>query len=277
MTNPVDFQVNGLSLASALGLTLTSDTTWRAEVKTRQSPITIPGQHGALNVGLPVYESGQVVANAWALAANQAALETAINQFIALCAAPTVTLTRVSGGLTQSAVVRLVSINHPNFVPGSASRIVIALSIPGVFFRSAVATSPDLAYSGNLTNIEIAILSGSTAPIGDAVLRVTGPRTNPYVTDPSTGTGIYWAGTVPASQYLYLCANPVSARLSTSSSAWTSGGTDVSGAVSFPAAGRLQLWPVVQSATVRKVLLSATGTGGTAASKLAVRAQGSYL
>lgn len=150
-------------------------------------------------------------------------------------------------------------------------------AIPGTFFRAAAWTSADLAFAADLTMAELSGLSGSTAPIGDATIRVTGPATSVTVTDPTTGAGITWSGSLAAGQYLFMRPRPLSARISSLSSEWTSGGTDVSTGLDFPAAGRLQLWPVVQSATVRKVLINATGDGRTTATKLAVQAQGAYL
>ena len=274
----VTWKLNGLDLDEDLGGYLGAVTVWRPAVSVRGTTIVIPGQHGARRPGLPVYEEPQVTIQLVRdEVETQSDLEEKVNQASALLAQPSLTVTRVSGDLETSAVASLVSIAADGFIPGRAGSATALLAVPGVFFRRPVWTSPDLAFAGDVTSVELAGLSGSTAPIPDAVIRITGPRTNPYVTDPSTGTGIFWQGTVAAGQHLFLCPKPLSARLSANAADWLSGGTDVSGAVSFPAAGRLQMWPVVQTATTRKVLVSATGTGGTAASKLAVRAQGSHL
>jgi hypothetical protein len=278
MASDFSWTVNGVPFETAFGnLFLTDATVWRPPVTVRDVSIVIPGQHGALAPGLPVYEEPTVTLTLRSRQASQAALEEAVNQATAILAAPTLTLSRVSGALATSAVAKLKSISQDDFTYARTARITAQYRVPGVFFRTAVWTSSAIVFASALTNVEMAGLSGSTGPVVDAVVRVGGPCTNPYVTDPTTGTGISYTGTVAAGQYLYLSARPLSGRLSSSDSAWASGGTDVSGLVSFPAAGRLQLWPVVQTATTRKVLISASGSGMTAATTLAVRAQGSYL
>lgn len=272
------WSINGLTVADALGLHLLRETTWALNVTARQSPIEIPGEHGSVQVGLPTYESGTVTMSAIAVASSEAAVEAAIAQFKALCGSPSLVLTRTSGGVTATAAARLVSVAPADWAPGAWSvRIVAIFAIPGVFLRGPVWTSSDIAAMWDLSAAELTGLSTSTAPIGDAIMRITGPCTNPYVSDPSTGTGLSCIGTVVAGQYLFMSARPLSARLSSSSADWLSGGTDVSAALTYPGAGRLQLWPVVQTATTRKVQISMTGSGRTSATKLAVRGQAAYL
>lgn len=272
------WSINGLTVADALGLHLLRETTWALNVTARQSPIEIPGEHGSVQVGLPTYESGTVTMSALAVASSEAAVESAIAQFKALCGSPSLVLTRTSGDVTATAAARLVSVAPADWAPGAWSvRIVAIFAIPGVFLRGPVWTSADIAAMWDLSAAELTGLSTSTAPIGDAIMRATGPCTNPYVSDPSTGTGLSYIGTVAAGQYLFLAARPLTARLSSSSADWLSGGTDVSAALTYPGAGRLQLWPVVQTATTRKVQVSMTGSGRTSATKLAVRGQAAYL
>lgn len=132
-------------------------------------------------------------------------------------------------------------------------------------------------FTADLVNTAIHHLAGSTAPITDPIIRITGPCTNPTITDPTTGTGISWTGTVAASTYLYLHPDRLTARTSASDTAWLSGGTNVSSGIDYPAPGPLQLWPMVDSFTSRTIRLSATGTGKTAATRLTVRAARSFL
>lgn len=278
MASDFGWAVNGIPFETAFGpLFLTDATLWRPPVEVRRTAITIPGQHGSVSPGLPVYGEPKLPIVLRSIQASQAALEEAVNQAITILTGPNITLSRTSGTRTTSAVAQLESLTPEDFTYRKMARITAVYAIPGVFFREAAALSTDNVFSSDLVNVEIATLSASTAPIPDAVVRITGPCVNPSVTDPWTGTGISWAGTVAAGQYLFLCPRPLSARLSSSSGDWLSGGTSVVGAVSWPATGRLQLWPVVQSATTRKVLLSATGTSKTAATKLCVRAGASYL
>ena len=269
--------LNGYDLDTALGLRLGRATQWRVATAIRRSPLVMPGAHGSLSSGRPIFDDTVATAEAWVLASSQDELEEKLNHFEALAVQTALTLTRTSGSLTTSAAVDLVSVTHSDYVTRTSSRVTVLFAVPGVFFRAAPWTSSDLAFTSSLTNTELTGLSGSTGPIGDAVIRITGPATSVSVDDPMTGTGISWSGTLNAGQYLFLRARPLSGRISSTATDWSSGGSDVSGAVSFPAAGRLQLWPVVQSATVRKILMSATGTGRSTATKLAVQGQGAYL
>jgi len=271
--------INGLTVDAALGLKLEQDTTWKMNVSARQTLVEIAGQHGNLNLGLPVFDAGTVSMQALAMAASETAIEEAITQFTALCASPTLTLTRISGGVTTTATAKLVSISPTGWVPGASMvRIVALFALPGVFLRGDVWTSADLAAQTDVVAAELSGLSPSSAPIVDTTCRITGPCVNPYVSDPGTGTGLQWIGTVAAGQYLFMCAKPLSARLSSSAADWAAGGTDVSANLSYPGAGLLQLWPAVQAAAIRKVLVSMTASSGrTSATKLAVRGQAAFL
>ncbi len=273
----ITWKLNSYDLDEALGAFLTDISVWRPNVTTRRSPITIPGVHGTTSPARVVFDEPQVTISPKWNCADQAELEEKTNQARALFTQPTLLLGRVSGGLETAAKADLVSISESDFIVGQTATCTVLLAIPGVFFRSPVVTGDDIDFSTDLASVEIPGLSGSTGPVPDATIRITGPCTNPYVTDPLSGTGMSWPGSIDAGQYLFLRPRPLTGRVSTDPDSWVAGGTDVSAAVSFPAAGRLQMWPVVQTATTRKVLLSASGSAKTAATKLAVRAQGSYL
>lgn len=274
----ITWKVNGIDLDTALGAVLTDATVVRADVTTRRTEVEIPGEHGVLSPGLPVYTAPQVLLSPKWHVTSQAQLEEKVNHARALLGQPTLTLTRVSGGLETAAAARLVSISAGDFLVGTYESILATLTVPGVFFRAAEATTPDQAFDTDLTNWEVAALSGSTGPVGDATIRITGPATSVTLTDPMSGTGLSWAGSLTAGQYLFLTGRPLTARKSTSPDAWAAGGSSELANVSFPAAGRLQLFPVVQSPTSRKVLLSAAGGGRTVGvTKIAVRGKPSYL
>lgn len=284
MSADLTWLLNGIDLDQASGR-LAAVSLWRPPLSVRRSPITIPGAHGSLDPGLPVFEEPTVTIGVSSGGhATQAALEAAVNNVVGLLAQPTLTLTRVSGGITTSAPVKLVSADlDDGFLPaagGTPGRAVpvAVLAIPSVFLRETVSTGDELAFNTDLTNQQITHLAGSTGPIVDPIIRIQGPCAAVTVTDPGTGTGLSWAGTLAAGQYLFLCPRPLSARISSTATAWTTGGTSELANVGWPAAGRLQLWPVVAgSITDRRVLVTATGAGRTAATKLTVRAGRSFL
>lgn len=279
MSSDFTYTMNGVDLDTALGAGFISDVSvWRPPITTRRSSLILPGEHGVINPQLPVFEEPTVTIGIRVIEADQGDLEERANHVRALFTQPALVLGRTSGGLTTSAVAQLVSLNDEDYLVGSTDRIIVILAIPGVFFRGPVVTSPDIPFAANLTNQEIAELTGSTAPIIDSIIRVKGPASSVNITDPLTATGISWAGSLLINQYLFLQARPLAARISSNAGDWTAGGTSELARVDYPGPGRLMMWPVVQSATARKVLLNASGGGRTAGqTQLTVRAARSYF
>lgn len=251
---------------------------WRAPVQMRNQSLEIPGVHGVVPVGLPVFEVPQVSLRLKCGTGSQDTVESVTNELMSLLTSPGLTLGRDSGGIVTSAVPRVLSIRDEEFIWNHSARFVALLDIPGVFFRAAsIDVGPTVVASGN--TYTLAGLGVGTAPITDSVLRFLGPLTSVTVIDPVSGTGLTWTGTVAAANYLYLHPSTMKARTSASSSAWASGGTDVSGTLSRPGTGSLQIWPRMAASdpAVRQARLTVTGTGFTGATALTVRAQPAYL
>lgn len=280
MSDDFTYTLNGVDLDEALGDGFLSDVTvWRSEITTRRNPVILPGEHGSVNPALPVYEEATVKIGIRVLEDTQTALEERTNHLRALFTQPTMTLGRKSGtAIDTTAKVELVSLGHEDYLVGRTDRIITVLALPKVFFRESPVVSADIAFASNLTNTEIPELSGSSGAIVDSIIRITGPATSVSVTDPGTGTGLSWAGTLAAGQFLFMRARPLMCRISSNADDWLAGGTNVIGQIDYPANGRLQLWPVVSSPTVRKVLVNGTGGGRVSGqTKLAVRAGRSFL
>ncbi len=143
---------------------------------------------------------------------------------------------------------------------------------------SIVSSASELNFSADFDSVAIPALDGSTAPITDPILRILGPVTNPVIRNPTSGTSIGYTGTVPAGQYLFIRLDNLSARISTTATNWMSGGTTVTANLTYNPRGILQLWPAISGDPyTRPVLVSATGTGKTAATRLAIQAARSYL
>jgi len=278
MIGDVTWKANGIDIDTALGAVLVDSTTIRPEVIARQSLITIPGQHGAIMPGLPVYEPATVALGIYWQQNTQTTLEEKVNQAHALFTQPSLTLTRVSGSLETYATARLTSLSPNGFLVNQMESAIATFTIPGVFFRTTSSDSSAISFAGDLTNTTLSILAGSTGPVADATIRVTGPCLNPQVTNPTSGTGLYYSGMVAYGEYLFMSSNQLKARISTSSTAWSSGGTDVTANLDWPSTGRLQFWPVVQTATTRTMLFSATGSSRVSGQTyLTFRGQRSYL
>lgn len=280
--NDLAWKINGFELPGRFGQWFATEaTSWRADgVETIRREFSIPGLHGTQEYGDPVFGEQQVKIVARFRYPSQANLEASVSSWNSLVTTPRPVLSRVSGGITTGASARLVSHSHDDYVAGPPeflARTTTLFAVPGTFFREAATNSADIGFNADLSLAEVASLSGSSAPVVDPVIRITGPCTSVLITDPQTGTGISWAGTLAAGQFLFLDPTTTRARISANSTDWTTGGTDTSAGVSFPAAGLLQLWPVI-GATLdsRKILINATGGGRSASTKIAIRAGRSH-
>ncbi|MDF2805469.1 MAG: hypothetical protein K0S43_415 [Cellulosimicrobium sp.] len=259
---------------------LQSVSMWRPPVGVRRRSFEVPGRHGVIPVGLPVFDEPTVSLTMWCHATTQDALEVATMELVALLTAPGLTLGRTSGDVVASAPAQLVSVTPDEFTTGAEATFEVVLAVPGVFLRAEAVTGPDVALATpGGQDVPVAALAAATGPTTDAVLRVTGPATSVAFVDVVSGTGLSWAGALTAGQYLFLDAGALTARRSSSDADWASGGTAVSGALDTPAAGALQLWPRMAAAdpAVRAVTVRASGTGWGAGTALAVRAAPAYL
>lgn len=251
---------------------------WRPPVARRRSVLSIPGRHGSVASTRPPVFDEPVVALELRCKGVMSTLEAAVNEVQGLLSAPGLTLGRSSGGVVTSAPVELVSISPSQFVADTLADVSVQLAVPGVFLRAAsVDSTPEVVTSGEV--VSLPGLAVGTAPVGDAVLRVRGAATSVSIVDVVSGTGISWAGTLTGSDYLFLHPASASARISTSSTAWASGGTDASGDLSYPAPGLLQIWPrmAVADPAVRAASVTVTGAGFDGTTALTVRAQPAYL
>lgn len=262
--------------------TVLSGTMYRPPVTVRRASVYLPGQHGSMPAGGVLFDEPILTFEFLVEGATPAALELNVQSFVSLLSRPgDLVVTRLVGGQTHEASGRLVSMSDPEFYPaGNAVVIDVTVALPGVFFRPPAPSTSTLIEAGmSVSGAPVSSVTGSTAPVTDAVVRVTGPLTYIQVTDDLTGTGLSWAGTLTASQYVYLDAGALTARVSTSSSAWSSGGSVANSGLDYPPAGPLVLWtgPHEGDVTDRRATISLTGTGMTSATAVAVRARRSYL
>lgn len=239
------YLVNGVDLYDSENVVLVEGTVWRPDVSTVRSPVTVAGRHGSIDRGLPVFGEPKLTLVVDLDARDSPAdLEAAGTAVIALLSTPQLVITRVSGNLVTSVEARLESVSHSGFLWGRTVTVTAVFALPSVFWREDVQTSPPATLTGSASDVTVAHLAGSSAPVRGAVLRITGPATSVTVNEALTGTGVTWAGTgLVAGQYLYIDVDRLRAWRTSSASQWTQGGTDVSGGLDYPAGGRLQLWP----------------------------------
>lgn len=254
---------------------------WRPPVSVRANLLTLPGTHGTVNLGLPVFDEPQINFDLL-LKGKQAELEAAQLELVGLFTQPGLLVSRVAGGKQVSADARLVSITPGEMVADTYAKFQVTVALPGVFLRGAVATSTPAAVTNNMT-YRVDILDGSTAPVGDGLIRVKGPITAIQITDKGSGTGLSWSGSnpVPAGTYLFLNARTWRAWTSTNANAWGLGGTNVTAGLDYPKPGILQMWPTTtvtdNTPGVKTAQLTVTGSGTTSATEICVQTQPAWL
>lgn len=276
-----EWRLNGVALSDpARGWSLQAGSVWRAPVVPRLSQVELPGRSGEVPTGPPGYVlEAPLLTFEWLVCApSMLGLDRTLDDLYVLLASTPLRVTRVVVRDWERhetfADARLVSIAERDGArvgPGTASvRVVAQLRMPGVAFRGPI-TEAALSVNGRTALVG---LVGSTAPIPDAVIRVTGPATYAAVVDEATGTSITWTGNLPAGQYAYLDAGRLLLHKSGSPSAWDAPGAD-SPELDYSVAGPLRVTPRVPSYTTDRtvaVVSSLTGTG-----QLLMRAQSAYL
>jgi hypothetical protein len=169
----------------------------------------------------------------------------------------------------------------PEDHPGDVGRLAAVLMVPGVYWRSLLALS---WASGPLTSglwMAVSSLQGSSAPIDDAVLCVTGPaNAGVQVFDVVTGSFVRLNEAIPAGSTWRVNVGTWESRVGvglTVDSADTAG-TDKSGVTDqgglYPRLLRLNP-RLVDGA--RKVRVSVVGAGFTAATTLTIKARRAHL
>jgi hypothetical protein len=108
----------------------------------------------------------------------------------------------LSSGQQRLALVSVMSVIEPQLIPVTQGSLTVELTIPDGFWRDAVdSTLATLSagFSGVVTG-----MAGATAPMNDLNFIVTGPVTNPRITDNESGSWVQYNGTVAAGNTLTL-------------------------------------------------------------------------
>ena len=253
-------------------------TPWTPGIGAEVPQVQIPSRHGVIPIGLPVFTVPQLPMEFICRASTQAELEARKRELVGLLSAPGLTLGRSSGGVTTAAPARFLSMSPGRFIADTWAAFSAVLDIPGVFLRGpSVDSAPEVVTPGETVNLPG--LATGNAPVGDAVLRFTGPATFVSAVDVVSQTGISWTGALAAGAYLFLHADRLTARVSALAADWATGGTNVSGGVSYPVGGRLQIWPRMAGAdpAVLGAAVTVTGSGFAGTTALTVRGRPAHL
>lgn len=186
----------------------------------------------------------------------------------------------VDGGSTmRQCYAKVVDSIQPEIRAGGVGRFAVNLKVPDGMWQDP-ATS-DWTQTGIVSGnyVEVASLQGSTEHIADSIILVTGPATNPQITDSTTGAFCRLNATVPAGSAWRLNSGTWSTRYGAGLTLGSldSAGTDAQ-AATIPGGGKTQFLRLVPalSTGLRRVQVSVTGTGFTSATAVSVRARRKY-
>ncbi|WP_188197213.1 hypothetical protein [Nonomuraea sp. SYSU D8015] len=196
------------------------------------------------------------------------------------------TLRYQAGSIVRVADVTIVAASEPELWVGAArARLTAVVEVPSVYWRDETVTTWE--GSANASGQPITTLAGSTAPITDSLIRVTGPATNITIRDAATqgAVGLLTSGSnsITASERLLIDSAAMRAAVVTTDIWDLAAGTDRTGVISVFGPGSASRWLHLTPAVAvgdpfsRAVLISCSGSGVTAASKLEVRARRAYL
>ena len=220
------YAINGQKLDARYCRVLVGSS-WLAGVSPRRDVVTIPGVNGSVaSPYSPVFDERELTIKIGI--AGESSYTQEINRIAALCAQSSVTVSRMVGGVMQSAVCELKSLAPDgDEVLGRIEQLTAVFAMPGVWWRGASykTASGSFRQAGN-------------APITDAIIRLSAAQTT-SITDNLTGTGVSWSGNASGNVFL----DPLNLRAwSGDADAWD-GGVDVSAGLDWPAGGPLQLLP----------------------------------
>ncbi|MFI7705518.1 hypothetical protein [Nonomuraea sp. NPDC049480] len=192
------------------------------------------------------------------------------------------TLKWVTGSIVRVAEVTVEATSEPEYFPGAAmARQTAVCKIPGVYWRDEA----DVTWTGTLPGAGqiVTPLAGSSGPIVDSVLRITGPAVQPSVRDVATGGMVAYTETVQVGQHLLIDCGGLSAAIVTTDTWGLTSGTDVTGDINATGPGSAFRWLHLTPAMAlgdphsRAVLVDVTALGTSASSVLTIRARRSYL
>jgi hypothetical protein len=186
-----------------------------------------------------------------------------------------------SSGTLRQAMCKRIDISSPKVEKGGFARFIVALKIPSGLLQDVATadwSSTPTIVSGNY--YEITPLQGSSGPINDAIILVTGPVTNPKLVDYETGAWVQLNAALTGGQFWRLNMETWSTRYgaSLSLSSLDTDGTSGDGITSSGGGNArfLRLQPSLITG-LRRVQIALAGTGFTSATGISVRARRKFL
>lgn len=240
----------------------------------RRTPnVTVPADDGELYVPQKVAETGVIGLSMWIRGCDDDGLvpttdaseffknlDAMVNLFSRDTGLLTLQQTRPDGSVRE-AFAEVVSMFDFSVLgrPGERlGKFAVELRIPAVFWQDGAASVNATAAGAALPqNLILATLAGATAPMKELVLTITGPITNPRVTENATGIWV---------QYNGVLANGATLVISCADWTATIAGASVLGSITHGGHNRF----LVAFPTVGGPSLTLSGAAGGAATRLSV-------
>lgn len=257
----------------------------------RFSTVKIPGRDGLAIDFEDAVDEGRIVLKIWLVDCDEngnfsydrrAQFDRNLDFFLNLIAETRgrvieVQQTMADGTIRRADGIITEAVTPDMFGPLSA-KMALAIMLPNSWWEDTA--TADFSFTDALTptTTTVTILTGATAPIDDARFLVKGPVTNPRVIDLRTGAYAQLTRTLSGTEYWLFDAKTRVSRYGTSftlNSADTAG-TDGWADTSYTGAYKiLSLRPYLVGGN-REVRVRLTGTSGSSATALSIRAKRKY-
>lgn len=209
----MNLTVNGVALNTYAYNVVNRGSRWKVPGR-RGANLTMPGVHGSVHaIGKP-YDENTLTISMWALGANSDGSLPADKNLEKQCLSNLDMLSRLfsapildarqtlpDGSVRQCSAEVVQAIDFTSMAGGTRAEFAVELIVPKAFWFDLSTTSQSLMTgatgSGMLTFTSFA---AATAPLTGALYEVTGPISNPLLSDPSTGQWVRLGKTVAAGQ-----------------------------------------------------------------------------
>lgn len=269
----------------------------RASAGRRDASVQVPGRDGVLpslndalepiQFGLEMFVLGTDADGAVPAAGRRDTLRNNLDELVHLFGKRYALLevTEVAkAGQTRRALAKVTDSIQPDLNSiGSSGQFSVALTIPSGTWEDAATSDWTSAAITSGTAQEVTTLQGATEATQEAIVLVTGPVTNPRLTDPATGAYVELQAALSAGQFWRVNVGTWTTRYGAGlglGSADTTG-TDGQALTRFGGmpnqAAFLPLTPVRTSADpVRRTKIALSGTAMDANTRVSIRARRKY-
>lgn len=185
-----------------------------------------------------------------------------------------------AAGNTRQAWCKVVDSVAPEIRAGGLARFTVVLQVGEGMWQDEVAADWTQTSAVSTVGYEVVTLRGATGPISDGLFLVTGPATNPRITDTTTTAYVQLNRALAAGEKWRVNSATWMTRYGTTltlASADSDGSpADAQTVFGGGNARFLRMVPAL-SGGARRVTLALSGSGFTAATALSVRARRKYL